>query len=128
MSTAGIHHVGLTVLDVEVASHFFRDALGFREVGRKPYPAVFVSDGVVMITLWQVQHPPRAFDRKSQVGLHHLALRLAPETSLDDVYAALIARDDTTGEFAPEPLGASGLRHCMLLGPGGLRLELVEAG
>ena len=54
--TQGIHHVGLTVADVAGARHFFEDALGCARVGEKPdYPAAFVSDGRVMITLWQAE-------------------------------------------------------------------------
>ena len=65
--TQGAHHVGLTVPDLDAACAFFIDALGFRQVGEKPdYPAVFVSDGAIMITLWQAEHATGAvpFDRR----------------------------------------------------------------
>ena len=54
--TRGAHHVGLTVPDLRAARDFFVDALGFAEVGELPdYPAVFVSDGAITITLWQAE-------------------------------------------------------------------------
>ena len=56
--TTGIDHVGLTVLDLEVARRFFCECLGWKVVGGNPsYPAAFVSDGHDRITLWQVQGP-----------------------------------------------------------------------
>ncbi len=129
MATAGVHHVGLSVRDVQVAGRFFCEALGLRVVGGRPgYPAVFVSDGVILITLWQVDDPAgvRDPDRRAQLGLHHLALQVASDSSLDVLYASLAARPDVHIEFPPEPLGTGGLRHMMLRGPSGLRLELVQ--
>ena len=75
--TRGIHHAGLTVTDVFTARDFFIEVPGLEQVGEKPdYPAIFVFDGSVMITLWQVQDPQRVapFDYKTVVGLHPLAL------------------------------------------------------
>ncbi len=129
MATAGAHHVGLSVRDVRGASRFFCEALGFHVAGGRPdYPAVFVSDGVILITLWQVEDPAgaRDVDRRTQLGLHHLALRVAAGSSLDALHASLAARSDVQIEFPPEPLGTGGLRHMMLKGPSGLRLELVQ--
>jgi catechol 2,3-dioxygenase-like lactoylglutathione lyase family enzyme len=45
--TRGIHHVGLTVPDLDEARAFFCGLLGFEEVGGVPdYPSIFVSDGL----------------------------------------------------------------------------------
>jgi hypothetical protein len=61
------------------------------------------------------------------VGLHHLALRVADAASLDTLHERLLATDETEIEFAPEPLGTSGMRHMMTRIPGGLRIEFVAA-
>ena len=122
-ATHGVHHVGLTVPDLAATRSFFTDALGYRVVGEKPdYPAVFVSDGTLMVTLWQADAAAAAFDRHHQVGLHHLALRVA---DLDGVAARLAARIDTVVEFAPEPLGNGATRHMMCAIPGGIRIEFI---
>lgn len=126
--TRGVHHVGLTVLDVALARNFFVAALGFQEVGGRPsYPAIFVSDGVTMLTLWQAPDADATapFDRRRAVGLHHLALRVESAVALDALHATLAARDDVEIEFPPEPLGTGGARHMMFAGPSGLRLELT---
>lgn len=44
--TQGVHHVGITVPDVNATTAFFVDALGYSQVGENPeYPAAFISDG-----------------------------------------------------------------------------------
>ena len=126
--TRGVHHVGLTVPDLERARAFFADVLGFRQVGEKPdYPAVFLSDGQVMITLWRASDPRTAapFDRRNAIGLHHLALRVADAAALDALHARLATAADVAIEFAPEPLGGGPTRHMMCLIPGGIRVELI---
>lgn len=128
--THGTHHVGLTVPDLAAAKTFFIDGLGFEEVGGNPaYPAVFVSDGTVMITLWQVEDAANAvaFDRRRNIGLHHLALSVTDAEALETLHGELSARRDVDMEFAPEPLGDTPLRHMMCRGPGGIRLELIAA-
>ena len=126
-STRGAHHIGLTVPDIQAARDFFMDGLGFQQVGERPeYPAVFVSDGQVMITLWRAEDPAAAvpFDRRKVIGLHHLALRVEPE-ALDGVHDALAARADVSIEFPPESLGDGPIRHFMCRIPGNIRLELI---
>jgi catechol 2,3-dioxygenase-like lactoylglutathione lyase family enzyme len=88
-ATSGVDHVGLSVRDLESTRRFFCDCLGWRVVGeRLEYPAAFVSDGQQIVTLWRVEAPDRAvaFDRRTNVGLHHLALAVADRTGLDALY------------------------------------------
>ena len=128
--TAGAHHVGLTVPDLDAARAFFVDALGFEQVGAVPdYPAAFVSDGAIMITLWQAEDPANAvpFDRRANIGLHHLALRVGDPAALENLGRELGTRDDLEIEFEPEALGDSGLKHMMCRIPGNIRLELIAA-
>lgn len=127
--TQGTHHIGLTVSNLVAMQTFFEQALGFAKVGEKPdYPAVFVSDGVIMLTLWQAKEPSnvRAFDRSTNLGLHHLALTLAKEVDLDELHEQLRQRDDVEIEFVPEQLGDRPIRHMMLRIPDRIRLELVK--
>lgn len=126
--TQGAHHVGLTVPNIAATKAFFIEALGFTQVGEVPdYPAVFVSDGTVMLTLWQAEDPKNAtpFDRRRSIGLHHLALQVADETPLDELYQNLTQRSDVNVEFAPEALQNGPTRHMMCAIPGGIRLELI---
>jgi catechol 2,3-dioxygenase-like lactoylglutathione lyase family enzyme len=129
--TQGVHHAGLTVPDLAAARAFFQEALGFNQVGEVPdYPAVFLTDGSVMITLWQVEDPASAvpFDRRRVIGLHHLALRVTGREELDALHRELSQRKDVEIEFAPEPLGGGPTRHMMCAIPGHIRLELIAPG
>lgn len=128
--TIGVHHVGLTVPDIHETRTFFVDVLGFSVIGERPnYPAVFVSDGVIMITLWQAVDPATAapFDRKSAIGLHHLALLVSDHAALEELGRTLAATDGVEIEFAPEQLGETPLRHLMCTIPGGVRVEFIAA-
>lgn len=125
--TQGAHHIGLTVPDLEQTRRFFVDELGYDQVGEVPdYPAVFLTDGSLMITLWQATNPATAvaFDRKNVIGLHHLALTVSPD-ALDGLYARLRDHADVDIEFAPESLGDLPVRHMMTLIPGGIRVEFL---
>ena len=127
--TLGAHHVGLTVSDLRSARRFFEEVLGFALLAEDDsYPSAFVTDGVTLITLWQVEDPShcRPFDRRRNVGLHHLALRVEPQ-SLKELARAIAAHNGAELEFRPEPLDSTELSHMMCRIPGGPRLELVAA-
>lgn len=127
-STIGVDHVGLTVRDLEQSRRFFCECLGWQVVGENPaYPAVFVSDGHDRVTLWQVQGSATAigFDRRRNIGLHHLALKVADLPALDALFRRVAAWPGVEVEFAPEPLGKGPKTHCMVRAPGGIRLEFA---
>ena len=129
-TTQGVHHIGLTVPDLGKTAAFFTGTLGFDQVGERPeYPAIFVSDGTVMITLWQATDPANAvaFDRKNVIGLHHMALKVASPEALEALHGKLKNTGDVEIEFAPEQLGAGPVRHMMTTIPGGVRIEFIAA-
>ena len=126
--TSGVDHIGLTVSDLDATRAFFTDCLGWTLLGKNPaYPAAFVTDGTTRVTLWQVKdqanHVP--FDRHRNVGLHHLAFRVADLATLHAVHARVANWPGATVEFAPERNGAGPKIHCMVREPGGNRLEFT---
>lgn len=127
--TRGAHHVGLSVPDLDAAVEFFVAALGYSEVGGNPaYPAKFVSDGSTLLTLWQLPEAGDAtpFDRRRNVGLHHLALGVADVETLAEVHERVAAHPGTSIEFAPEPMRAgSTTHHFICTMPGGIRIEFA---
>ncbi len=129
--TRGAHHIGLTVPDLTATRSFFVNTLGFDQVGEVPsYPAVFLTDGGIMITLWQAADPAAAtpFDRKANIGLHHFALKVEGPAALDAVHETLKSAPGVEIEFAPEPLGGGPTRHMMCSIPGGIRMEVIAPG
>lgn len=127
--TTGVHHVGLALPDIEAARSFFCDALGYEAVGSVPdYPAHFVSDGSTLLTLWQVSDPAtaKAFDRKKNIGLHHLAIGVADEAALATVFERVGAWPGVEIEFEPCSIReGSTVRHFMCAIPGGARVEFA---
>ncbi|MDU0353707.1 VOC family protein [Paraglaciecola aquimarina] len=130
LTTSGIHHLGLNVPNIKQTAAFFIEQLHFSQVGEKPdYPAIFVSDGTVMLTLWQVKDVANmvSFDRTQNVGLHHFALKVDGVAALNKLHEQFCSLDNVEIEFAPEPLGDLPIQHMMCLIPGGIRLELISA-
>ena len=126
--TKGPHHLGLTVPDITATRNFFVDVLDFEQVGEVPnYPAIFVSDGSIMLTLWQAIDPDNAtaFDRKSNIGLHHFALTVDNLATLQSIHQTLLNTAGVEIEFAPEPLKGLPAHHMMFYIPGGIRMELI---
>ena len=126
--TRGAHHIGLTVPDLAETRTFFIDTLGFSQVGEVPdYPAVFLTDGSTMITLWQAADPANAvhFDRRNNIGLHHFALKVEDAEVLERLHRQVSTTDGVEIEFAPEPLGGGPTKHMMCYIPGGIRMEFI---
>ena len=127
--TQGAHHIGLAVRDVAEARDFFVEALGFRVAAERPdYPAIFVTDGTTLLTLWQVADPAgaTAFDRRANIGLHHLALRVADLDALRTVFARVQNHPGAVIEFDPEPIREGATTHHFICAmPGGIRIEFA---
>ncbi|MFV2003928.1 MAG: VOC family protein [Gammaproteobacteria bacterium] len=126
--TNGCHHIGLSVSKLEKSAAFFIDILGWQEIMRdESYPAIFVSDGHIMATLWQSQSDePVSFD-KNNVGLHHVAFMVDSEKTLDECYQK-IKNEHLKIEFSPELLRDGPTKHMICYEPSGIRVELIWPG
>lgn len=128
-STKGIHHIGLTVSKLEESADFFISSLGWKEVRRnEEYPAIFVSDGRVMVTLWATKEEPSIpFDKNRNVGLHHVAFHVENEDDLHEIHTRL-TNNGIKIEFAPELLRQGPAKHMMCYEPSGIRVEFIWPG
>lgn len=125
--TKGVHHLGLTVEDLDEAVGFFVGLLGWKEVRRdSEYPSVFVSDGTILLTLWKAQiKEPLAHDRKKNLGLHHFALLVESKEELLKMYE-VIKSSKFEIEFSPEPLRGGPTEHFIFYGPSKIRMEFIN--
>lgn len=129
--TLGLNHLGLAVDSLDKTTAFFTQVLGWQEAARDDsYPRNSVTDGTLRLTLWQVDHssPLVGFDRRHNIGLHHLALTVPSEADLDRLATKIAAWPDVKIEFMPELLGDGPRKHMMFAEPGGIRLELIWKG
>ncbi len=92
---AGIGHVLLRVTDEEVSKRFYRDVLGFLVAEQDPeHGGVFMTLGDGFHTLDITQHPtPHDASRpaRGQLGLVHIAFKVASYAALRDAYTHLLA-------------------------------------
>ena len=127
--TNGLNHLGLAVKNLDQTTGFFVETLGWELTARDDsYPRTTVTDGVLRLTLWQTDAGARDFDRRNQIGLHHLAMTVADEATLMALAEKISAVKGVQIEFMPEFMGTGPRKHMMFQEPGGLRLELVWSG
>ena len=126
--TKGCHHIGLTVSKLEESANFFTNILGWKEVRRdNAYPAIFVTDGIIMVTLWETQTLPSPFNKNQNVGLHHVAFTVDNEQQLTQIYNKL--HDNKVRiEFEPELLRDGPAKHMICYEPSGVRVEFIWPG
>lgn len=125
----GVDHVGLSVSDLEASEMFFVNYAGFKVFGRDDsYPAVFLNNGSVTVTLWRVKSLETAikFDRKNNIGLHHVAFSVASFKALDELHEKFKNDKGITVEFSPELLGKGPAKHMIIYEPSGNRLEFIH--
>ena len=93
-----IHHLGLTVRDVEASARWYADVLGFRRIGEFVSPdggwrKVFLSHDELSTRISLAEHReggPDPFD-ETRVGLDHLAFGVSDRGELDAWAARLAA-------------------------------------
>jgi catechol 2,3-dioxygenase-like lactoylglutathione lyase family enzyme len=131
-----MHHVGLTVLDIDAACRWYADALGLVEefafeIGPIGLRGVVLRApsgfGLELITRATARRGPvfaGPGDAALTTGHTHVALQV---TGLDDVHTRLVhagAIEWLPPQAAPQP----GWRMSFLADPEGNLIELVESG
>ncbi|MEV4124639.1 VOC family protein [Nocardia sp. NPDC049707] len=137
VETTGIHHIRLTVTDIDRSKVFYRDVLGFEIAVESPGrpedphvrtdPAQFYG-GVVFHTngmlfgLRPVADPSDTFD-SDRVGLDHLSFTVPSVDDLTRTAARLAEAGVEHGEVTP--LAALGIAILSFSDPDGIHLELT---
>jgi glyoxylase I family protein len=126
ITTGGIHHLRLTVSDVNRARDFYTDVLGFAVVADLN-PGYFLTNGNFGLGLGPHPNPATALpnDRfdENRVGLDHLSLSVDSRDDLERAALILDEKGVPRGEI--EDLGAaSGLYVMAFRDPDNVQLEL----
>jgi glyoxylase I family protein len=126
ISTGSVHHLRLTVTDVDRSRDFYTGVLGFAVV-MDLNPGYFLSNGGVGLGLGPHPHPETAapddrFD-ENRVGLDHLSFGVASREELERAARVLDERGVPRGEI--NDLGADfGLYVLAFRDPDNVQLEL----
>jgi glyoxylase I family protein len=129
IATGPVHHLRLTVSDVERSRAFYTDVVGFQFVTDLP-SGVFLSNGAVGLGLGPSPDPSRApagdrFD-EARIGLDHLSFSVASRDELERARQLLEERGMPHGEITD--LGdAFGLYILAFRDPDNIQLELTAA-
>jgi glyoxylase I family protein len=134
--TGDIHHLRLTVTDVERSRRFYTTLLGFDVVAESPPPddpaaaAVFkvlfggvvMSRGSLLLGLRPMAPPGDRFD-PDRVGLDHLSFSVASHDDLQQAVRLLDEQGVRHGEIAGLP--SFGIDVLSFEDPAGVQLELT---
>ena len=127
ITTGSVHHLTLTVSDVERARQFYMNLLGFRRV-MDWGPRVLLSNGSIVLALGSAPNPELArqddrFD-ENRVGLDHVSFRVGSHAELEQAVRLFDEHNTPHGEI--KDLGADlGLYVLALRDPDNIQLELT---
>ena len=123
--TGGVHHLRLTVTDVDRARDFYTSVLGFHVAVTLPN-GVLLSNGSVMLGIGPGPAGGVSGDRfdENRVGLDHLSFSVSDRSILDDAARLLDERNIPNGGV--KDLGADfGLYILAFRDPDNIQLELT---
>jgi catechol 2,3-dioxygenase-like lactoylglutathione lyase family enzyme len=126
----GIHHLGLTVRDVEASAAWYAEVLGFRRAGEFAAPdgarrKVFLRHDGLRARLGLTEHRDggrETFD-ETRVGLDHLSFGVADRAELD-AWAERLAAAGVVHSPVAAANSVPGAAVLVLRDPDGIQLEL----
>lgn len=126
IGTQGVHHLRLTVSNVDRTVTFFTQVLGFKKL-MDLNPGAFLSNGQVGLGIGPHPDPSRAIhgDRfdENRIGLDHLSFGVASRADLEHAVLILDARGVSHSEI--RDLGpAFGIYVLIFRDPDNIQLEL----
>jgi glyoxylase I family protein len=106
--TRGLHHVVLTVTDIERSTEFYTKIFKLT-LGTDEGPGSVLWDDVVLLCLQQAPHAPIPNDRfdENRLGLDHLAFAVPSRTELEETVETLNAMGVATEGIEFDPDGQS---------------------
>jgi glyoxylase I family protein len=126
----GVHHLGLTVTDVEGSARWYKTVLGFSEVGRLGDASderrkIFLRHDGLSVRLGLVEHRAQSGSRFDETtpGLDHLSFAVADRSQLDE-WCAHLDRHSVQHSPVAEARSIPGALVVVLRDPDDIQLEL----
>lgn len=127
LNTGSVHHLTLTVRDVNRSQAFYTNLLGF-QVALEFGPRILLSNGSTIVAIGPAPNPERAIsdDRfdENRVGLDHLSFNVGSRDALDQAVQLFDENNVSHGEI--KDLGPDlGLYVLAFRDPDNIQLELT---
>lgn len=127
IASGAIHHVRLTVTDVERSRQFYTKLLGFDVLVELP-PGVLLTNGSVLVGIGPPPNPERAIDgdrfSENRVGLDHLSFSVSDRGELEKAALLLDKHEVERGEITDLGEGF-GIYILAFRDPDNIQLELT---
>ncbi len=129
IATGAVHHLRLTVSNMDRAREFYTSVLGFQVAMEIP-PIVLLSNGTGLLALGPAPDPSRAtsgdrFD-ENRVGLDHLAFSVASRDELERAVRVLDERGVAHGQITDfKPIYGLEFYSLFFRDPDNIQLELI---
>lgn len=128
IATGAVHHVTLTVTDLQRARDFYTDLLGFQMVMELSPERILLSNGGAILALTLPPDPARAIqdDRfnENRVGLDHASFSVGRREELEEAMRLFDERGVSHGEI--KDLGPGlGVYVLAFRDPDNIQLELT---
>lgn len=122
MKIRGIHHIKLTVSDLARSKSFYSKIPGFNVVAEYPDFVMFgVGDANIGLTTHEAERKSDPFD-EFQVGLDHLAVKLASEEDLQEAVGFLDAEGIDHSKVKKQ---SNGIKIVIFRDPDNIQLEFA---
>lgn len=124
-----IHHVGISVRDLEKSSNFYKGNFGFKEVNRIIKPewtgeAIILEGDSIQLEIFSFSDYEESqcdFSNSKQIGIKHIGIEV------DDVREKYIELKSRGIDIDEPKEGMSCSWYCFLRDPDKLSIELYEA-
>ena len=126
IKSGAIHHITITVTDVERSTAFYSSILGFQKVADFGSRAI-LHNGHVLVALTPPTDPAQAIDNdrfnENRVGLDHVSFAVESHAELEQAIAVLDEHGVEHGEI--NDLAAFGIYVLAFRDPDNIQLELT---
>jgi glyoxylase I family protein len=119
-----IHHLALTVTNVERSREFYTEIVGLQQVATVE-PKVFLSNGTMLLALGPAPDRPLEGDRfdENRIGLDHISFLVASRADLERAEGFLRAKGVPHGEI--EDLSGFQIYVLAFRDPDNIQVELT---